>query len=327
LEMPAKSILGIIAATAGSFFALGAYYQHIDVLRNIQRLEQRNPHAYFIRRKLYRLLGIFSVQADGQDVIRDDEDGHKLAGIMKYGFPSTNDISLNEAFEFVTSFDRRNSSIHWMCERVDISHNTTYAQPTSSIATSRAFNQSEAARVFFLSNIKPFMNRGFNLTVWERLLQHVNEMSRQHGTVYVYTGSIYLPRELKSNNWFLEYQTEDRIMVAVPTHFFKILVVDSKFGTDSTPYAEAYVMPNSPLNDNVDLKTLLNDIREIENITGLRFFEGLDRNFVNTQITSSVVSFLTNPVESSVNHPVASSITHSATNSLDNSTASLLSPS
>jgi len=43
-------------ATAGSFFALGAYYQHIDVMRNIRRLEQRNPHAYFIRRKLYALV-------------------------------------------------------------------------------------------------------------------------------------------------------------------------------------------------------------------------------------------------------------------------------
>jgi len=53
--MPVKGILGILA-TAGSFFALGAYYQHIDVMRNIRRLEQRNPHAYFIRRKLYALV-------------------------------------------------------------------------------------------------------------------------------------------------------------------------------------------------------------------------------------------------------------------------------
>ncbi|XP_017014666.2 uncharacterized protein Tengl1 [Drosophila takahashii] len=299
MEMPVKGILGILA-TAGSFFALGAYYQHIDVMRNIRRLEQRNPHAYFIRRKLYALLGIFTVRADSKEFDEEPEDCHKLGGIMKYGFPSTNDISLNETFDFVTSFDRRNSAVQWMCERVDLSHSAIYGD-SSSVTPVGAFSQSEASRVFFLSNIKPFLNRGFNLTVWNRLLQYVNEMSQKHGTVYVYTGSIYVPRELKSNNWFLEFQTEERTMVAVPTHFFKILVIDKKFEGDTIPYAEAFVMPNTPLNKNIELKTLLSDVRDIENATGLRFFEGLDRNFVNTQVTSSI-----NPLTNSVNNPVSS---------------------
>ncbi|KAH8334328.1 hypothetical protein KR059_009023, partial [Drosophila kikkawai] len=315
IKMPATGILGILAATAGSFFALGAYYQHTDVLRNIQRLEQRNPHAYFIRRKLYRLLDIFTVEEESKELVGDCQDTHKLAGIMKYGFPSTNDISLNEAFDFVTSFDHRNSSIQWMCERVDLSSCAVIGNPTSYLASAGAFNKSEAARVFFLSNIKPFLNRGFNLTVWERLLQHVNDMSRQNGTVYVYTGSIYLPREIKSNNWFLEYQTEEKTMVAVPTHFFKVLVMDSKLEGDSIPYAEAYVMPNTPLNNNVELKTLLSDIREIENITGLRFFEGLDRNFINTQVSGSFVSLIASPPAISVGHLVTSEVNNAVSNS------------
>ncbi|XP_037710453.1 nuclease C1 [Drosophila subpulchrella] len=302
--MPVKGILGVLA-TAGSFFALGAYYQHIDVMRNIRRLEQRNPHAYFIRRKLYALLGLFTVRADGKEFDVEPDDCHKLGGIMKYGFPSTNDISLNETFDFVTSFDRRNSAVQWMCERVDLSDRLFYGD-SSSVAPAGAFSQSEASRVFFLSNIKPFLNRGFNLTVWDRLLKYVDEMSQKHGTVYVYTGSIYLPREMKSNNWFLEFQMEERTMVAVPTHFFKILVIDPKFEGNSIPYAEAYVMPNTPLNNNVELKTLLSDIRDIENATGLRFFEGLDRNFVNTQVTSSAANPLNSLMTNSVNNPVTS---------------------
>ncbi|XP_017047704.1 endonuclease G, mitochondrial [Drosophila ficusphila] len=303
-QMPVRGILGILA-TAGSFFALGAYYQHIDVMRNIRRLEQRNPHAYFIRRKLYGLLNIFTVRADSKEFSEEGDDCHKLGGIMKYGFPSTNDISLNETFDFVTSFDRRNSAVQWMCERVDISDRIIYGDPLS-VTPVGAFGQSEASRVFFLSNIKPFLNRGFNMKVWDRLLQYVNEMSRRHGTVYVYTGSIYLPRELKSNNWFLEFQTEERTMVAVPTHFFKILVIDPRFEEDAIPYAEAYVMPNSPLNNNVDLKTLLSDIRDIENATGLRFFEGLDRNFVNTQVATS--NPVNSPLANSANGPVAGTL-------------------
>ncbi|XP_017130121.1 endonuclease G, mitochondrial [Drosophila elegans] len=300
--MPLRGILGILA-TAGSFFALGAYYQHIDVMRNIRRLEQRNPHAYFIRRKLYGLLGIFTVRADSKEFTVEPDDCHKLGGIMKYGFPSTNDISLNETFDFVTSFDRQNSAVQWMCERVDISNRMSFGDP-SSLTTIGAFSQSEASRIFFLSNIKPFLKRGFNLTVWNRLLQYVTDMSQKHGTVYAYTGSIYLPREMKSNSWFVEFQTEGRTMVAVPTHFFKVLVIDPKFEGDATPYAEAYVMPNTPLNNNVDLKTLLSDIRDIENVTGLRFFEGLDRNFINTQITSSIGNSVITPV----NCPVCSTI-------------------
>ncbi|KAH8412216.1 hypothetical protein KR009_000504, partial [Drosophila setifemur] len=292
IEMHGKCIIAIMAATAGSFFALGAYYQHLEVVQNIRRLEQRNPHAYFIRRKLYRLLGIFTVRADCMEIDEKVERKHQLGGVMKYGFPSMNEISLNETFDFVTSFDRRNSAIHWMCERVDVANRPVYGANASSMAV---FSQKEASRVFFLSNIKPFVHRGFNRIVWERLLKHVYETSEKHGTVYVYTGSIYLPREMRSNSWFLEFQSEDRTMVAVPTHFFKILVIDPNFDVDCPPYAEAYVMPNSPINNNVELKTLLSDIRNIENATGLRFFEGIDRNYVNTQVSSPATASLRSP--------------------------------
>ncbi|KAH8289964.1 hypothetical protein KR018_011065, partial [Drosophila ironensis] len=271
-----KGVVALLAATAGSFFALGAYYQHSEVIRNIQHLEQRNPHAYFIRRKLYDLLSIFSVRATSVELSDEKLNRkHKLAGILKYGFPSMSEISLNETFDFVTSFDRRNSAIQWMCERVNSTTRMNNERPSSN------FSQSEASRVFFLSNIKPFTKRGFNLAIWERLLRHVSDLSNKHGTVYVYTGSIYLPRELKSGSWFMEYQSENNSMVAVPTHFFKVLVVDPIFESDSPPYAEAYVMPNSPMSDSTDIKTLLSDIRDIERSTGLRFFEGHDRNFIN----------------------------------------------
>lgn len=72
-------------------------------------------------------------------------------------------------------------------------------------------------------------------------------------------------------------------------------------------------MPNSPLNNNVELKTLLSDVREIENATGLRFFEGLDRNFVNTQASNSFVP--------SVNGPLTNPLTLPMTNALDSHSA------
>ncbi|KAH8419328.1 hypothetical protein KR222_005370, partial [Zaprionus bogoriensis] len=297
VDIPLSGKLAIVAATAGTFFALGAYYQHQHVIRNIKKLEQRNPHAYFIRRKLYALLDIFNVHT-AIDVYEDshgDADSHKMSAIMKYGFPSMNEISLNETYNFVTSFDRRNSAIQWMCERVEPSSYTNAANPQNMSLSMRhrpygtppdfTFQHAEAARVFFMSNIKPFINRGFNAAVWERLLHYIHEMSQTYGDVYVYTGSIYLPREMKSNNWYLEFQPEDNTIIAVPTHFFKIIIIDPK-QANSTPYAEAYVLPNTTINDRTELRTLLSDVRDIENATGLKFFEGLDRNFVNTQVSN-----------------------------------------
>ncbi|XP_068151424.1 endonuclease G, mitochondrial [Drosophila tropicalis] len=285
--MPLKSILTIFAVTAGSFFALGAYYQHQDVMRNIKRLEQRNPHAYFIRRKLYALLCLFSASPDMEQPDEDDEEEkHKFGGIMKYGFPSMNDITLNEEYDFVTAFDRRNSAIQWMCERIE--HNSSNRNSDALAMSANAspahfMGQSEASRVFFISNIKSFVGRGLNLSIWHRMLLYVVEMSQRHGTVYVYTGSIYMPSELKNNDWYLQFQPEDNAMVAVPTHFFKILVIDPKHGDQMTPYAEAYVIPNAPICDSVQLKSLLSDVRDIENATGLKFFEGLDRHFIDNQ--------------------------------------------
>lgn len=221
-----------------------------------------------------------------------------MGSIMKYGFPSMNEISLNETFNFVTSFDRRNSSIQWMCERVDVSsyanaigreYRDLSVKHRSSTTTPPGilYQQSEAARVFFMSNIKPFQNRGFNAAIWERLLHYVHSMTEKYDIVFVYTGSIYLPREMKSNNWYLEFQPEDNTVVAIPTHFFKIIIIDTK-EVNSIPYAEAYVLPNTALNDDTDLRTLLCDVRDIENATGLKFFEGLDRNFVNTQVDAPI---------------------------------------
>lgn len=216
---------------------------------------------------------------------------------MKYGFPSMNEISLNETFNFVTSFDRRNSAIQWMCEKVEPTSYTSLPNQENLSLSMRhrpfgigsssdlAFQHAEAARVFFMSNIKPFLSRGFNANVWERLLKYIHEMSQTYGDVYVYTGSIYLPREMKSNNWYLEFQPEDNTIIAVPTHFFKIVIIDPK-QTNSTPYAEAYVMPNTNVNDSTELRSLLSDVRDIENATGLKFFDGLDRNFVNTQVSN-----------------------------------------
>lgn len=235
----------------------------------------------------------------GNELFEDlggEVESHRMGGIMKYGFPSMNEINLNETYNFVTSFDRRNSAIQWMCERVEPSTYTNaplllHNQPLSirrrpfGSTSELSFQQSEAARVFFMSNIKPFLNRGFNSNVWDRLLRYIHDMTQIYGDIYVYTGSIYLPREMKRNNWYLEFQPEDNAIIAVPTHFFKIVIIDPK-QANSTPYAEAYVVPNASINDNTELRTLLSDVRDIENATGLKFFEGLDRNFVNTQVTS-----------------------------------------
>ncbi|XP_030384799.1 endonuclease G, mitochondrial [Scaptodrosophila lebanonensis] len=303
--MSLPGIVAVFIATAGCFFALGAYYQHHDVVRNIKKLERKNAHAYYIRRKLYGLLGIFGAHTrDSPEEENESEESNILSNILKYGFPSMNDIRVHR--DYVMSFDRRNSAINWICERVDSSKDSiaseeelVVARPSIAESVSAPIvceiahaslrqtakgnvDQSEASRVFFLLNIKPFKNEGLNLRIWENLLGYVNELAKCHRTAYVYTGSIYMPTELGTNSWYLKFQATNATMVAVPTHFFKIIIIDPKEGT-SAPYAEAYVVPNSPMPNIPDLSVFLSDIRDIENATGLQFFDGLARNFVSTQ--------------------------------------------
>ncbi|KAG1453606.1 hypothetical protein G6F56_007527 [Rhizopus delemar] len=66
--------------------------------------------------------------------------------------------------------------------------------------------------------------------------------------------------------------------VAVPTHFFKILLVVK----DGQYLAGTFVLPNQAINRNILLSQFQVDLSAVEKASGLQFFTELNRNsFLN----------------------------------------------
>lgn len=234
---------------------------------------------------------------------------------MKYGFPGLDDVRIYS--DFVLSYDRRNRVAHWVCEhlqltdlqapgpaqgrvrRGDASYRPDLSVPSnfrSSLADYRCsgFDRGHLAaagnhrsdqlhcnETFLLTNIAPQIGHGFNSGAWNKLEIYVRELTRHFGSVYVCTGPLFKPRPQQqgnnnSNKWSVEYTMIGTNMVAVPTHFFKVIIVESRLPRGK-PYMEAYVLPNASISEQLHLRDFLCDIREIEHLAGLKFYDGLRR--------------------------------------------------
>ena len=117
---------------------------------------------------------------------------------------------------------------------------------------------------FLLSNMAPQVGVGFNRGVWKKLEEKVRGWVHQKKNIYVFTGPIYAD----SN-----YSTIGPGRVAVPTHFYKIVVSCTEAGENLD--AIAFILPNQKEPDSM-LPQFITSIREIEKRTDLDFMHDLD---------------------------------------------------
>jgi len=120
---------------------------------------------------------------------------------------------------------------------------------------------------FLLSNMTPQVGVSFNRGIWKKLEEKVRDWVLQRKNIYVFTGPIFSdPRH---------YNTIGPNKVAVPTHFYKIIVSCTETGEDID--AMAFILPNQKNPDN-KLPQFITTINEIEKLTGLDFMHELDDN-------------------------------------------------
>jgi len=119
---------------------------------------------------------------------------------------------------------------------------------------------------FLLSNMAPQIGIGFNRGIWKDLEDKVRDWARTRKDVYVFTGPAFDPVGGE-----MRFRLLGKDRVAVPTHFFKI-VIDRK-GPGQVE-AIAFLLPNQKLPAG-DLKGHLTSIEAIERMTGLDFLEKL----------------------------------------------------
>ncbi|KAL9927662.1 endonuclease G, mitochondrial-like [Glossina fuscipes] len=290
--------------TAVISFTLGAYYQHYDILRQLCYVINDDPYAFYIKDKLYGTLRFFK-----NSVVRlkANKTCSCLPRVMKYGFPGMEDLRVYD--DFVISYDRRNRVAHWVYEHLQTSSifNTTgsrrmaeykadlgipsdfrvdttdykdsgYDKGHLAASGNHKSKQSYCNDTFYFTNIAPQVGEGFNRGCWQKLEAYVRDLCKRYGSVFVCTGPLYLPRKSDADKWYVEYEVFGAKTIAVPTHYFKVITIESKL-PGGLPYMEAYVMPNKELDEKTDLRSFLCDIRVVESASGLKFFQGLHRSF------------------------------------------------
>ncbi|XP_067632025.1 endonuclease G, mitochondrial [Eurosta solidaginis] len=228
----------------------------------------------------------------------------RVAQIMKYGFPGLDHV--RSYSDFVLSYDRRNRVPHWVfehltpasvarndavdrskCEfRADESihpffraQNTDYRRSGydrghMAAAGNHRLHQKHCDDTFFLTNMAPQVGPGFNRDSWNRLEMYVRKLTQTHPNVYVCTGPLYLPRKEDDGKFYVKYEVIGANTVAVPTHFYKIVVAETD---DQQLEMEAYVMPNKVISDETPLQLFQVPPETVERAAGLLFFDQINR--------------------------------------------------
>ncbi|KAH8289970.1 hypothetical protein KR018_012431 [Drosophila ironensis] len=291
------SIVLAVSTVVSVSFLGGMYFQLMTTRKRLQKLTEKDPYAYYVSPKFYDAFGFLDTT---------DEGHHRMGQIMKYGFPGLDDLRLYS--DFVLSYDRRNRVAHWVCEHLQAEHinsrrvsrrrrdyhpdmrvpstfrsdladyrRSGFDRGHLAAAGNHHLEQEHCQDTFFLTNIAPQIGEGFNRGAWRMLESYVRNLVIRFGSVYVCTGPLYKPRQREDGKLGVEYEMIGVNMVAVPTHFFKVIMVESNLPLGK-PYMEAYVLPNAPIPKDLPLRSFLCDIREIEHHAGLKFFDGLRRS-------------------------------------------------
>ena len=74
---------------------------------------------------------------------------------------------------------------------------------------------------------------------------------------------------------YVKYEVIGKNNVAVPTHFFKVVAIETNSGDFEML---SYVLPNQPMREDVPLKTFLTPIDAIERAAGLHLFDKMPRS-------------------------------------------------
>ena len=129
-------------------------------------------------------------------------------------------------------------------------------------------SDAEMAATFHLSNVCPQVGRGFNRDYWARLEEFARRTARAGGHTRVITGPLFLPTSDGNGHWHVEYPVlgQPPGVVAVPTHFFKVVAV--QLGDGRTGVG-CFVLPNAVIDNDRPLTDFVVPLRQLEAAAGL----------------------------------------------------------
>uniref|UniRef100_A0A673M9D1 Endonuclease n=1 Tax=Sinocyclocheilus rhinocerous TaxID=307959 RepID=A0A673M9D1_9TELE len=198
---------------------------------------------------------------------------------------------------YVTSYDPRNRTAAWVIEQlsaetitgasdrkfcdfkeddsVHVYHRSTNVDYKGSgvdrghlaAAANHKWSQKGMDDTFYLNNVSP-QNLHLNQNAWNNLEKYCRSLIKHYQNVFVCTGPLYLPRQEPDGKMYVKYQVLGKNHVAVPTHFFKVVILEKPRGDVEL---RSYVMPNMPVDEKIPLERFLVPIESIERAPGLLF--------------------------------------------------------
>lgn len=234
--------------------------------------------------------------------------GENFKHSAKFGLPSQDNLRLFD--DFVLSYDRRLRAPNWVIEHLtpeklkkqssanrdsskfveDLALHEYFRAKNSDFSQSgydrghmaaagnHKINQAILDQTFTLSNVmpqKPELNRG----LWERLESYVRWRANKSKNLYVVSGPLYLPMKARDGNLYVTYKVLGNNHVSVPTHFFKVFLVETQ---DSNLILEAFLMPNDEkeLKDRKidDFRIPIERLDIIERSSGVILFDKIPRD-------------------------------------------------
>ncbi|XP_048776224.2 endonuclease G, mitochondrial-like [Ostrea edulis] len=234
---------------------------------------------------------------------------NRLQEILTFGVPQFDPLRPFE--NHVVLFDRRNRVPHWVFEHITKEHvdkndninrnacdftedlsvhpffrstnadykKSGYDRGHMAAASNHRHSQKAMNDTFCLSNIAPQVGKGFNQGVWNDLEKYTRALARKYKNVYVCTGPLYLPSKEADGKLYVKYEVIGKNHVSVPTHFFKVIVMENDKGEFEM---NSFNIPNQKFPENTPLKNFLAPIEAIERAAGFILFEGVPKSRLKT---------------------------------------------
>ncbi|XP_022083212.1 nuclease EXOG, mitochondrial-like [Acanthaster planci] len=236
-----------------------------------------------------------------------DKKYQSTSPILKYGVPDRGPETLNYQNHAV-GYDRAKKIPQWVAEyitkdnikgdadrtkcsfkpdrdRVDDMFSSTlddysksgYDRGHMSPAANHKYSQDAMCESFFLTNVVPQSSQ-HNRYYWRDFEGYCRELAEKYEEVRVITGPLFLPETSEGDTQssrFVKYEVIGESNVSVPTHFFKVIIIENATESNTTLFAAAFLLPNEKIDSDTPLITFKVPLVELEAVAGLHFFPNL----------------------------------------------------
>ena len=140
-------------------------------------------------------------------------------------------------------------------------------------AANAKWSQPAMDETFVLTNMCPQVGNGFNRDYWAHFEDFCRRLTKNYPSVRIITGPLYLPHKTPDNKWKVEYEVIGKPPnVAVPTHFYKIILGEGKEGSQRSSVAlGAFILPNKEISNDTPLVEFEVPVEVVERASGLEF--------------------------------------------------------